>query len=163
MTDPFLIVEMPVPVPERAAQVNLAEEIRQLMVRRGKLEAAIEVERQTNMKAQRDLLLGLLEVVDALDRIIQRGTSSDDPKQALERIRGNVESTRRLLSQKLQKEGVLRMDLVGKQLEPNLADIEGYQDRSELPDETIIRDIVTGYKWKDEVLRRAKVIVSQSL
>ena len=161
MTDPLAIIEVPFPVPERASRVHLAEEISRLMALRAKLEARAEAERRSALKDKSELLLGLLEIADALDRILQRGAGAEESRQALARIQSNVESTRRLLAQKLAKQRVTRLALTGQVLDPNLADAEEYRDRSDLADETVLSEVISGYWWDNQVLRRAQVIVSR--
>lgn len=163
MESAFVITEEPVPVPAAAVEVDVFQTIYDLMSQRGKLEERIENVEQTQQDGQRQFLLGLLEVADALERILKRNVANEDPKAALERTRGNVESTRRLMTQKLSAQDIRRMDIVGKVLDPQLADVDGYQDNPDLPDETVVRDVITGYWWGDHVLRRAKVIVTRNI
>lgn len=160
MTDPLAITEAPLPVPE--IDIDLKDHITKLLVSRRKLEASMEEERRVAKKARREFLFGLLEIADALDRIVRRTVNPAENNPTVERLQGNIETTGRLLGQKLAKEGVTRMDLVNKTLDPNTADIEGYQDNPNLPDETVLRETVAGYWWNDEVLRRARVVVSRS-
>jgi molecular chaperone GrpE (heat shock protein) len=163
MENAFAITEEPVSVPAAAVEVDVFQTIYDLMAQRGKLEERIENIKETQQDGQRQLLLGLLEIVDALERILKRDVAHEDPQTALERTRGNVESTRRLMIQKLSAQGIRRMDIVGKVLDPHLADIDGYQENPDLPDETVVRDVISGYWWGDHVLRRAKVIVTRNI
>lgn len=155
--DPLGITEKPVEIP----QVNLEEYVQGLILARKNLELAAEEARRKSVKEQREFLLGILEVADALDRIVNRPIKPGEITPALERLHGNIETTARLLVQKLTQANVTRMDLKNMVLDPNLADIDGYQDNPAVLDETVLRDSTAGYLWNGTVLRRARVIVSR--
>lgn len=158
--DPFAIVEQPIPVPDGVASVDIVAEYEKLLVRCSKLEDQVEAGQTEVARVQRQLLAGFLEIVDALDRILDRPANTRDPARDAERQRSSVESTRRLLNQKLSQAGVVPLDLIGRVVEPTVADVEAEEEHSSLPDETIVREAVRGYLWHGEVLRRARVIVA---
>ena len=163
MDKTFEIVEEPVLVPTEVAEVDLQAEFARLLVRCSKLENRLDDAQQTGIDAQRKMLIGLLDVVDALDRIIQRPAGSDEPGRVLDRQSRNIEATRRLLLQKLALTGVRPLDLAGMVADPMVADSSGYQDNPDLPDETVVRELVKGYWWNKELLRRGQVIVSRKM
>jgi molecular chaperone GrpE (heat shock protein) len=152
MNDPFAITEPPVPVPESVRTVDVAAELARLMVRCARLEDLLKQERLRAAAAERELLLGLLDVGDAVDRMAQQG--------APERLRRALEATQRLARRTLSRAGVVPMNLAGIVPDPAVADIEAAEPHPDLPDETVIRQVVTGYWWREEVLRRARVIVA---
>ena len=140
--------------------VDLEEEVCALLIRCNQLEMRLEAERRDAERRERATLRDLLEVVDALDRILASPTPGD-PAKALERQRRNVESTRRLLLKQLARAGVAPVDLAGREADPAVADVEDVEDNDTVPDETVLREIVRGYTWRQEILRRASVIVSR--
>jgi molecular chaperone GrpE (heat shock protein) len=152
VSDPFAITEQPVPVPEAVRTVDLAAEMARLMVRCARFEDALKREGLRAAAAERDLLLGLLEVADALDRVAQQ--------DAPERLRRALEATQRLVRRALSRAGVVPMNLAGMAPDPAIADIEAAEPHPDLPDETVVRQVTTGYWWREEVLRRARVIVA---
>ncbi len=157
MEDPLAIVEGPSPVPEAAVEVDLAEEWTRLLLRCSKLESLLEVERRQAQERLRDVLVGLVEIADALDRILEQLTTGGDGKSTPDR---SLELTRRLLTQQLEKVGVHSANALGKPLQPAIADVEGYRENEELPDETVVEEITRAYVWRGTVLRRGKVVVS---
>lgn len=163
MSDPFVIVEAPIPLPEGIESIDPADAFSQLLVRCGALERMLEAEKLEAQQEQRTLLIGMLEVADALDRVLQQfGTIRSDSEPALERQHRNLAATRRLLSQKLEQVGVTPIITMGQILDPIVADVDGYREDSNLPDETVIYEIQRGYHWRGDILRRAKVLVSQA-
>ncbi len=163
MKDPFAVVEGPLSLPPGSEDVDLRNEFTRLLLRCSKLENQLDSVRRDAAETEQKLLLGLLEVVDALDRILQRPSGTEDPNQALERQYHNVEATRRLLLQKLGQAGVKSVELLGMIADPTVVDLVGYQDNPDLPDETVVREIVKAYWCNKEMLRRGQVIVSRRL
>jgi molecular chaperone GrpE (heat shock protein) len=163
MTKEFEVIEEPFPVTQEVAEVDLQAEFTRLLVRCSKLENRLDDAKQSLAESQRKLLHNLLDVVDALDRILQRPLGSEDARQAHERQFRNIETTRRLLLQKLSQVGVRSVDLAGMVADPLLVDMTGYQDNPDLPDETVVREVVKAYLWNEDVLRRGQVIVSRKL
>ncbi|HID62868.1 MAG TPA: nucleotide exchange factor GrpE [Anaerolineae bacterium] len=121
----------------------------QLIRRCGKLETILERKQQESHESQRNLLRSLLEIVDDLDRVL-----AQHPLKS-------IELTRRKLKDILEQQGVVGLNTLGKAFDPHHSDLDGYQERDDLPDETVIQELVTGYVWRGEVLRRAVVIVSK--
>jgi len=161
--NPFPITESPIPLPDEACAVDLAESFAKIVIRCSRLETSLESERRQARRTLRELLLGVLEIDDALDRIAEDRVEGEDPAIALARCFRNILSTRRLLTNKLNSASVRPMDLRNSVLNPAVADVEGYQLRPDLPDETILEEIMHGYWLSNEVLRRAKVIVSRNI
>ncbi|MDI7277902.1 MAG: nucleotide exchange factor GrpE [Anaerolineae bacterium] len=122
----------------------------QLMRRCGRLEGLLEEKERAAHDATRGLLRSLLDVLDDLDRIL-----------AQDRLR-SVELTRKKLWRLLERQGVAAIETVGKPFDPAVAEPGGEEERDDLADETVLQELVTGYRWRDEVLRPAVVIVSRS-
>jgi molecular chaperone GrpE len=161
MEDPFEIVESPKPIPEAALKADPIEEYKKLLIRNSQLVIQLERQKTDGYKSLREFLMGLLEIADALERILHgQSLGRPTPPESNERLKKSIEITLKLLLQKLIKAGVVPLDLIGKPLDPTLADIEDYERKEELPDETVIHEIIKGYIWNQEVLRRAKVVVS---
>lgn len=160
MHDEFAIVEKPILIPEKVMDLDLEAEFEKLFRRCDELEKRLEAEKDKTQNTQRKFLLGLLKVADALDRILQQPLNSANVERMAQRQRRNIETTRRLLAQQLKKEGVIKIELMGQLLDRTIADIEEYEEDPDLPDETVISEIVSAYRWGDGILRRAKVIVS---
>ncbi|MEV7354842.1 nucleotide exchange factor GrpE [Kitasatospora sp. NPDC091276] len=144
----------PLDVPQRALEVDLDQAFSQLLYRASLLQRLRAEEAQTARATQRDLLGILVEVDDALaalglDRelvLLGRGTG--------------IEATRRRLLGRLAKAGVRPMRLEGLAADPALTEIVGTEPRPGVAPETVVRTVVTGFFWEEEVLRRAQVVVA---
>lgn len=107
--------------------------------------------------AERDLrtfLTGLLDVMDAFDRVRQEAEGS------IAGVPRSVEATAKLLERRLAKQGVQRVELVGRELDPELADADEVVVDPSVAEETVVRVVVSAYSWRGEVLRRGVVVVS---
>lgn len=161
MNKAFVIEEQPIVLPSVLTMIDPVDTCAQLYVRCGTLEQQAETERQISVRNQRELLLGLLEVADALDRILQRPLASGE-SAAAERQHRNVSAARRLLAQKLERVGVTPVLTLGQLHDPAVADIEGYRADPNAPEETVLFEVQAGYYWHKTLLRRAKVLVAHS-
>ncbi len=121
----------------------------QLMRRCGRLESRLEESERTAHDTARSLLRALLDIVDDLDRIL-----TQQPVRS-------VELVRKKLLRLLERQGVTAIGVLGQPFDPALAEATGEEERDDLPDETVIQEVVTGYRWRGEVLRPAVVIVSR--
>jgi molecular chaperone GrpE (heat shock protein) len=155
--DPFAIDETAQPVPAGLADLAMDEAVAGLIFRCSRLESMIEKQRERATAEMRSLLLDLLEVADALDRLSVglRTDSTDDESRS-----AGITATNRLLQAKLASVGVVPMTLVGKTANPATADISALELRSDVPTETVLREITVGYWWRTAVLRRAAVTVA---
>jgi molecular chaperone GrpE len=155
MADPFAITEQPVAIPEAVATADVVATLTRLMVRCAALEQRLHDERSARVAALRELLGGLLEVCDALERMSRQAPDHDRQQRSLDMVV-------RLLRQRLSRAGVVAMNLVGMVPDPSIADIEASETHPDLPDETVVSHSTTGYLWNEEVLRRARVVVSRA-
>lgn len=158
MDKKFEIIEPPIIVTGLPESFDLKQAVGDFYVRYSRLEDQLAKEQENAKKEMKKFLINLLEVADALDRILEGQPQQSEGRD--ERLLKSIESTRRLLSQKLGKMGVQRMDLVGTILVPELGDIEDTEVAPAVAPETVLIEIVRGYYWNELVLRRAKVIVS---
>jgi molecular chaperone GrpE (heat shock protein) len=158
MSEKFEILETPLAIPDLSAGFDLKQAVDGLYDRCSELEDQVQNEHENARKEMKKFLLGLLDVADALERILEK--QSDQTGAKAVRLVKSVESTQRLLSQKLAGMGVQRMILVGKLMDSQLGDSEETEDHPDLEPDTVLTEIVSGYMWNELVLRRAKVIVS---
>ncbi|WP_329584801.1 nucleotide exchange factor GrpE [Kitasatospora sp. NBC_01250] len=144
----------PLAVPQRALEVDLAQAFSQLLYRCSLLQRLRGEEARAAREAQQELLGLLVEVDDALVAL------SQDRESVLPGRRAGIDATRRRLLGKLAKAGVRPMRLDGLAADPALAEIVGGEPRADVPPETVVQTVVTGFFWQDEVLRRAQVVVA---
>ncbi|MFI8456003.1 nucleotide exchange factor GrpE [Kitasatospora sp. NPDC085464] len=141
-------------IPPGVEEVDLERKFVQLLFRSSLLGSKLTEQRQTARAEQRDLLGILVEVDDALAAL-----GLDRELVALGRGEG-IEATRRRLLGRLAKAKVRPMRLEGMPADPELTEIVGTEVRPGVVPETVVRTVVTGFFWEDEVLRRAQVVVA---
>ncbi len=157
----FPIDEQPASVPALPDPSELIESVAGLYLQSSRLDDALAAEKKQSQKEISGLLCDMLEVLDALERIIQRLNAAGSLSGTEEKMKGHIEATQRLFLQKLKKYGVFPVEMMGTQVDPHLAEVEDTELRPELPDETVIEEFVRAYTWNGELLRQARVIVSK--
>ncbi|OKI24185.1 nucleotide exchange factor GrpE [Streptomyces sp. CB03911] len=164
--DPLAIDEQPLPVPPGAADVDLADAFGKLLFRsafaqRKRAEEAAEAE-----SGLRDLLLGLLEVDDALGAIagpeLQPGPYPERllAAPATAQSGAGAAATRRLLRLKLARAGVRPMSFDNRLANTAVSEIVATTPVAGMPEDTVVEVVQAGFFWQDQVLRRARVVVS---
>ena len=106
------------------------------------------------VSAERERLLRLmLPATDNLSRALKQETAAADS------LKQGVELTRREFDRILIAEGVIRIESVGNEFDP-----EWHEALATLPNQgesnTVVEEIEAGYKLNDKLLRPAKVIVA---
>jgi molecular chaperone GrpE (heat shock protein) len=156
--DTLAIRELSVALPPEVIASDPAQSLADSIVRVNKLRELMRDRVGEEKKARRGLLLKLLEIADALDRIL---AIVPDPSSPSDQRRWNsVRVTRRMVEDALRRQNVTALDLLGKPADPNLCEVDSYQVRPELPHETVVQEVVKAYLWEDEVLRQGVVIIS---
>lgn len=112
-------------------------------------------ERERN--AKKNLLVKVLQVKDNLERALSYGEGS--PGQT-EGIMQGVRLTEYQLNQLLEQEGVTRVDAESKPFDPTDAEAVHTVSDPSLPDHVVVEVVRQGYRYGDEVLRPAQVVVN---
>ena len=123
------------------------------------LKKQTEAEKQAFVKfANAALILSLLDVFDDIERAI-----ANTPKEIVttDWYKG-VLLVRQNFWKNLEKEGVKRMETIGKHFDPNFHEALMYQETQEIEPEHIVSEAKAGYLIGDKILRPAQVIVSKS-
>jgi molecular chaperone GrpE len=122
----------------------------------------MERERESLLKyAGENILRELLVTVDNLERALEQGTpESDDSSKQLASLLEGVELTRKNLLSGLEKFGVSPVESVGRPFDPNEQEALTMEASTEVPANHVLREFVKGYRFKDRLLRAAKVVVS---
>jgi len=110
---------------------------------------------QDRHRAVEGLIEGLLPVLDAFDRALE---SVDDSASA-EYIKG-FEMIRRQLADSLAKQGLKRIEAVGKEFNPHFHHAIERVETHQHPDGIVIGEMQPGYVFHDRVLRPAMVRVA---
>jgi molecular chaperone GrpE len=117
----------------------------------------MEKERQHDRhRGVESLIEGILPVLDAFDRALEGG---DDPRYA--EYRKGFELIRKQLWDLLAKQGVERIDAVGKLFDPHLHHAIESVTTTEHEEDTVIAEMQPGYTFHDRVLRPAMVRVAK--
>jgi molecular chaperone GrpE len=159
--DPLALTEQPVSLPDGLEEFELLPAIQKLYSRTGKLQNLLEAERRRTAKQSEKELLDLLEVVDALDRVLQFMGTCREGVTSTEQLIDAISTTRELLMQKLGKRGVQRVVLLGKPADPRIADVVDSQEKPGYVAGEIVAEAVAAYTLGEVVLRRAQVIVNR--
>ena len=115
----------------------------------------IERERsQLGKEALRKFLLPLLDVIDDFERFLKAVESESSPFINGMRV---VDSK---LMQVLEAEGVLPFQSIGERFDPSLHEAVATALAGEYPPDTIVEEVRRGYRWGNEVLRTARVVVA---
>ena len=102
------------------------------------------------------LVAELLCVVDDLERAIESGKETDDASALLK----GVEMTHQNLTRMLEREGLERIDTVGKVFDPKLHEIVLKIPRNDCEEDVILEEVRRGFVFKGRVLRPCMVNVS---
>jgi molecular chaperone GrpE len=117
----------------------------------------LERERESTLKyAEENILKELLVSLDNLERAMEQGRETDNLARLLE----GVEMTWKGLLAMLEKFGLKPISSIGEVFDPNFHEAVAMEAGSEMPEKQVLKEFQKGYKYKDRLLRAAKVIVS---
>jgi molecular chaperone GrpE len=105
-------------------------------------------------EALRKFLLPLLDVVDDLERFLNLVQTEDSP--FINGIRAVHEKFLRVL----EAEKVRPFESVGKTFDPSQHEAVGTVPATEHPPGTVVEEVRRGYRWGDDLLRSARVVVA---
>ena len=150
-----------VPLPVEVATADVAGALASLHLAEHALEAKHEREVKGQHEQNKRALLALVEVADALERIISYSRTIKDESPQTQRLIESVDVTRRLVSAALEKWGVRRLHVLNKPFDALQCVAVSEADRADLPEETVVEELVAGYSWNSSTLRAARVTVSR--
>jgi molecular chaperone GrpE len=104
---------------------------------------------------KREILLPLLDVLDDFERALLH---IGEAPSALEQ---GVQALQRNLLGMLERQGVTRFDSVGERFDPRLHDALGTVRSNDGESGRVAEQLQQGYRWGDEVLRPARVRVTE--
>ncbi|MGI6655794.1 MAG: nucleotide exchange factor GrpE [Desulfobulbus sp.] len=122
----------------------------------------MERERAKQLKyAEENILRDLLGTVDNLDRAIEQGQGGEEEENPhLQSMLEGVELTRKGLMATLERFGVEAIESVGESFNPDEHDAMLMEASEETPANHVLREFAKGYRFKDRILRHARVVVS---
>ena len=122
----------------------------------------MERERSRLLKyAGENILRDLLATVDNIDRAVEQGSAAadDDSKKLVAMLEG-LALTRKGLMDTMERYGVEPLASVGQQFNPDEHDPMVMEPSDEVPANHVLQEFARGYRFKDRVLRHARVVVS---
>ncbi|MGQ9718332.1 MAG: nucleotide exchange factor GrpE [Nitrososphaerales archaeon] len=102
------------------------------------------------------LIIKLLSVIDDLERAIKSGKESDGKEALLNGIGIILKE----LVDILKKEGLDKIDAIGKSFDPNLHEAIEYIETKDCPENTIVEEIRNGYLLNGRLIRPSMVKVA---
>ncbi len=108
--------------------------------------------------AKRDLLAALLPALDALDLAVSHGAESPDAAALLEGVR----AARDAFEQALAYQGIERIPASqGDLFDPEIHHAGGTVEADACPDNTIVKELLSGYRIGSLVARHSSVLVAK--
>jgi molecular chaperone GrpE len=107
--------------------------------------------------ANRELIIGLLPVLDNFERALAAAEKS----QSYDALIDGVKLTLRQLNDFLAKNGVRPIDSVGKEFDPNYHEAVMRVESGDEPENTVVEELQKGYAMHDRVLRPSMVKVAR--
>ena len=104
----------------------------------------------------------LKEIVEIMDNF-KLALESIKHTRKKDAIIEGVEMIYKQFENLLEKEGVIKIETVGKIFDPNIHEAVGVEEVSNGEDNIILKEISPGYLFKNRLLRPARVIVSKKI
>lgn len=161
----FEITEQPLPATgwdgnSDAPLAVIERDARDLLRETGRLRSRAQEQERTSGKRERELLLELVAVVDAFERVFR---NLADRQQEMDRRAkiwiGNFRTVYRLVRRTLEDGGVVPMEVLDNSFDPRWHQVARAVRDDSQPTGTIIEEVDRGYFLGDTVLRKASVVV----
>lgn len=118
----------------------------------------LQRERELSLKyAEENILKELLPGIDNIERAMEQDQDSNSVESLLE----GVELTRKGLLATLEKFGVNPIESIGEPFDPNIHEAVAMEETEAMEPNRVLKEFQKGYRYKDRLLRAAKVIVSK--
>jgi molecular chaperone GrpE len=105
----------------------------------------------------RELIKALLPIVDNFERALRAAEQTKN----FDALVGGLSGTLKQMQTFLQKSGVIPIEAVGKEFDPNFHEAIGHTESETYPANTVAEEVQRGYVMHDRVLRPTLVKVSQ--
>ncbi len=112
---------------------------------------------ETYKFANENILKDLLPVLDNLERALEHGRESGNPKALLD----GVEMTHKSLWTVLEKYGITKIEAMGEDFDPNHHEAVMVQEDAHKPAGQVISQLQIGYRLHNRLVRPAMVVVSK--
>ncbi len=116
------------------------------------------IEKDRECASQREvekLVSSLLPILDNLERALAASKKNHD----VESLICGIEMTQKNLCDILEKEGLKKIDCLGKEFDPNLHEAMMTVESKDRKDNTVCEELEKGYIFKNKLIRASKVKV----
>ncbi|MFB3786902.1 MAG: nucleotide exchange factor GrpE [bacterium] len=104
----------------------------------------------------------ILPILDGFDNIFKYAGRSDiQGDETLSNWLNTLETMYRRLQSTLEKEGLVAIESLGQKLDLSVHEVVQTREEPGVPDNTVVEELVKGYRFGRRILRDAKVIVAQ--
>lgn len=110
--------------------------------------------------AHQALLTKLIPVLDSFEAALAALGSPEKPAQ--DKLEEGVRLVWQQLRSVLQEAGLTEVDATGQPFDPSLHEAVAVEERTDVPDHHVVRQIRKGYKLRNRLLRPASVVVAQA-
>lgn len=114
-------------------------------------------QREQTKYANSELIKNLLPVVDNLERALK----SVEQSKNFEALLAGVSGTMRQMQACLQKAGLVEIEALGKEFDPQYHEAIGVTEESDLPSNHVAEELQRGYTLHERVIRPSLVKVTQ--
>ncbi len=140
--------------------VQIEQGIRQLMLQVAEDAAKVREDERERKAETRKLLLELLEVIDAFERVFRSiHAKKDDITPQMKIWTGNFRTVRKMLDSIVASRDVVRIENLDSGFDPQWHKVAEVVTDPEKPDGTIVEEVKAGYVWLGDVLRKTEVTV----
>ena len=109
---------------------------------------------QSGKEALRKFIIPLLDVVDDLERFLKSAEKETSP------LTNGIRAVYDKFLRVLESEGVRPFQSVGQAFDPSQHEAVGTAPANGRPQGAIVQEVRRGYRWGDDVLRSARVVVA---
>lgn len=113
---------------------------------------------QIRQTAIEDVFSELLPVIDNFDRAMESTAQTTDAAA----IRDGVQMVREQMLRMLESRGLKRIEALGAEFNPVEHDGVAVEERADVPENRVIKELLPGYRVNDRVLRPAMVKVAKA-
>ena len=141
---------------------RIVNKIGTLLKQEVSLKQTLREQDSENQAANEELFLELLEVVDALDFLMEYMANNPDPSpQFIQRLPKSVGNVQKKLLNILGKRQVTPIELEGNQPDFEVCKVVDREIKPDLSPQTITKVVRQGFRVNDKVLRPIEVITSK--
>lgn len=162
----FEITEKPIPLKVLASENDkdtlkvVEQDIRGMMHRIADLEFELSEKEKQNIEKTKRLLLSVIEVLDAFYRVFRNIRAKQDKvNPQMKKWIGNFRTVHRMLNSILAEQGVSTIENLDNGFDPQWHKVGEFVVDHSKSDGTIADEILNGYVWHNQILRKSEVNV----